>query len=548
MSYNSSDLWKKVKNSEGSEQYVDLFETNPSSGGVDIASEIATYSVVKKDNSISLARILEAKKQFGNRNFESAIELCNSALRYGELGSKSTLNAYIIRSECFFILKMYDKCVKDIDLAIGDEIDEKNLTERRIKCLKLLEKVAEPSSCRATLSFEADNDYPCMANILKIGENERFGLHVVAKQDIAVGQVVVVEESFASTAESGDSTMCATCRRTRMNFIACENCPNAMFCDIDCKNKNLVHIYECGISSSYKFPDGSQIIFQSVLLALAMFPSFEELMQFVEGVIAEESRTLPKSIHDQQSKYRFFLKLHTDAPKTLDLACYEADKANLIYVRILELLSIKKNVLSENQKRFLKHLIVKHVRIVKSNAFHEKVDENSRSNTTLSVIFLVTSLLNHSCAPNLCCIDHLNRKYLITIRPIKKGEQLFINYCNHVGGDSDVRRQNLIKQRGFSCECDRCVVRRDAISQMNMMTDENMITTCHNIKRAVESKFESKDGIADAGDSCDDVFRSVRPMCETFLNTYGHHPWCEPMQVMMNIYRECLESFYLPTK
>ena len=73
-------------------------------------------------------------------------------------------------------------------------------------------------------------------------------------------------------------------------------------------------------------------------------------------------------------------------------------------------------------------------------------------------MFPFSSLISHSCIPNLhrMCVD--NKLVLIVAHPIKAGEQVFINYrgiefCNR---DLNQRRE-LLQDYQFVCNCDACV-------------------------------------------------------------------------------------------
>ncbi|ESL08897.1 hypothetical protein TRSC58_03392 [Trypanosoma rangeli SC58] len=71
------------------------------------------------------------------------------------------------------------------------------------------------------------------------------------------------------------------------------------------------------------------------------------------------------------------------------------------------------------------------------------------------------SLLNHSCEPNCALVgsDAANRR-LVTLRDVKEGEQLLINYnANLTTRASYADRRALCQQRHFECFCLKCVRR-----------------------------------------------------------------------------------------
>ncbi|KAH9586615.1 SET domain [Trypanosoma melophagium] len=79
-----------------------------------------------------------------------------------------------------------------------------------------------------------------------------------------------------------------------------------------------------------------------------------------------------------------------------------------------------------------------------------------------TALYHAYSFLNHSCEPNCALIGGsgagaLNRK-LVTLRDVREGEQLFINYnANLTTCVSYEDRRALCQQRHFECFCPKCV-------------------------------------------------------------------------------------------
>ncbi|KAG0265926.1 SET domain-containing protein 5 [Actinomortierella ambigua] len=74
-------------------------------------------------------------------------------------------------------------------------------------------------------------------------------------------------------------------------------------------------------------------------------------------------------------------------------------------------------------------------------------------------LYLLHSSLNHACVPNVV-IDHpgAGTNYGVTVRtlrPIKKGEELYITYCDPRWG-RETRQQYLKTEYLFGCKCKRC--------------------------------------------------------------------------------------------
>jgi SET domain len=71
--------------------------------------------------------------------------------------------------------------------------------------------------------------------------------------------------------------------------------------------------------------------------------------------------------------------------------------------------------------------------------------------------FPFSSLINHSCAPNVVKTFIDDKAVLIVQRPIKANEQIFDNYGFHFTHFQKIQRQaDLMKQYRFKCQCIAC--------------------------------------------------------------------------------------------
>lgn len=67
------------------------------------------------------------------------------------------------------------------------------------------------------------------------------------------------------------------------------------------------------------------------------------------------------------------------------------------------------------------------------------------------------SFFNHSCAPNAFYSIIGNYGYCLTVRPIQKGEQVFINYLGDQVEGTKADRQRILKDEwNIDCVCERC--------------------------------------------------------------------------------------------
>ena len=76
----------------------------------------------------------------------------------------------------------------------------------------------------------------------------------------------------------------------------------------------------------------------------------------------------------------------------------------------------------------------------------------------MRAIFPMTSMLSHSCHPNVeqTIGDHSGGLVLdmVTVRPVAKGEQIYISYTELLA-PTLVRQHTLLTNKLFLCQCDR---------------------------------------------------------------------------------------------
>lgn len=250
--------------------------------------------------------------EFRKRNWNDAVNLYSRALCFAVPGTLYEGMAHGNRALCFYHLAKYDMAIIDFDFAMRKKCPEQFLAyvyRVRAKCQKLIKKRSDTKQI-PKLGIPADKKFPCMANLLEIIRNKNFGRCVVAKRDIEIGTTVFVAEHFASAITSNNQVYCLTCQNTESNLIPCEHCSDVMFCNEDCANWDNLHKMEC--CTCYHQIDDITIkfIIQTVLVAIEIFATVENLMKFVEEVTADEGfDKIPKSSCDSTSKYGIFLKV-----------------------------------------------------------------------------------------------------------------------------------------------------------------------------------------------------------------------------------------------
>lgn len=94
----------------------------------------------------------------------------------------------------------------------------------------------------------------------------------------------MIEEEYVRLV-IGENIRCHSCGKENMNFIPCEKCGGAMFCNEVC-SRNSFHQVECEMLVDMNLcSDGNffpLLVLRSLIIGLSAFPSTTEMMKFVE--------------------------------------------------------------------------------------------------------------------------------------------------------------------------------------------------------------------------------------------------------------------------
>lgn len=504
--------------------FVNLFEF--ASERIDDEWENLSFCESRKDNQHSTELRMKGNVKLRLELWNDAMDLFNQSLCFAETNSENAARALANRSECFFRMGKYQEALIDIELAKGSNISNRLMSkldriqqklmasqkastksEKNEKCE--IDTSDQLSKVEIKLSFASHTNYPCMANVLDIKTNAKFGRHLVANCDIPVGQTVLIERDFLSM-RSDDELVCSTCSRSKMNFIACTNCTDAVYCNEECMKQNLTHKWECGTVFA-QLHHRMRFQIQAILLAIETFGTVERLMEFVENVLLEDPDSVPSSLDNAQMKYHFFFKLNKSAPF---LPQY-LPKIHQIYENILMLPKIRILFDTDGKQRFLMHLVLHHFLVIKTNSIISKSPWSTIS------VFNILSMLNHCCAPNVYHPRRENQQHCVTIRPIRSGEQLFISYLplnNELS--SEERNGKFTSSWGFSCTCELC-------HQIQKPTDPDLITSDSCFEFIVEN-FNIENN------------RKNLPIlmenCTKFLNRFGNSQWSTEILMVVSIF------------
>lgn len=477
-------LWKK-ESTKSNALYIDIFAGVRNMEVCSVINEENSKQksryLPKKDNKLSLLYRNQGNQLYTLKNYKKAIELYNKSLCYAEVDSEHVGFAFGNRSLCFLELKKYEQCLADIQLAKDANYPQTmmyKLDARKTACLEKIKTDRKPQPNQPKLSFDGDSQLPSMANILKIKQDDQFGRHIVTESDIEMAQTVIIERPLSDVLIGSEYSRCMNCLKENKNLIACKKCVNALFCDENCEN-NPYHRYECDFFQLFAwetdgfFRNMLQFVVRLVLVGVSLTPSMniDEMMQLVANCVdANGVNEIAIANETVRSKYETLLKLSCFISSENELYDASVQMACLAYDLLLECKEIKQIFSTLPYQRFLMHLTFYFGGIFKTNRMTlAEINKFTFMSETVEhfglAIYNIRSYLNHSCVPNVICLSYDNVLVCKAIKPIKKGEQLFIDYLDsEIDTTKTIRRGQLRDVYGFECNCRLCLLNTETLT------------------------------------------------------------------------------------
>lgn len=285
-----------------------------------------------------------------------------------------------------------------------------------------------------------------MASVLELTENPTFGKHIIAKCDIDVGREVVATAAFASIQYLKCASLgCFHCGQETNRRIQCPHCIDVHFCSEQC-SLNKVHRKICNPMFSHTDCETVRLVTEIIIAALTRAPDAKTCLEFARDILFSKHK--PQNIQATYPQYNELLQLKGKPEKEHLLIARQTVKHVMSQVELDSVVDFE---------RILFHLAYRHATCIASNSFSEETIVSKGGISIRYELYDILSRFNHSCSPNLNhFIDDNNITHCVVVRPIKKGEQLFINYLCQMKLDY-IERQKYIEQIWhFKCQCIRC--------------------------------------------------------------------------------------------
>lgn len=438
-------LWKKEQQ-RNTDLYVDIFAirndeifTNGTDDLINLAFSIAE-SESENDKKIADWARESGKQHFRDGNYIDAMNKFNCTLSFAKKETADMGFAYGNRSACFFEMNMFDECLRDIEMAKKSNYPRNQLNKlelRAAKCRKFmndtdfmltLPKIREPK-----LSFNDHAKFAGVADCLKLQENVEYGRQVITTCDLKIGQTILMEKPYAIIPKRSNFR-CINCFKACMNFIPCENCDSARFCDTDCMEQSL-HEYECNRPACLSRKETFDLVLNVFFKINETFSSVDGLMETVDLLL---NRQDPSGFEDADRKaFGWIFQLAHNHEKQTKEHLRRLRSATSVAITTLNRNPIlKRKFAALKHRRFLQHLLL-HLFHVAEHSIdllqYQQEDNNEMAmKSTLEEyatgMYPFACYFNHSCIPNVCIYSVDDRMIGKVIRPIKRGEQVFRSY------------------------------------------------------------------------------------------------------------------------
>lgn len=422
---------------------------------------LPTAIEVSKAANVSTYYRNYGNQKFQNKDDYSAWQYYNLSLLFAPSSSENYCLALSNRSAVFYSLKKYKECQQDIKDVFSLKYPEKlkdKLSKRLVSCQEYLandKKVNDTHNADINnilkLQGPIDPRYPCASSKLDVVFSEDMGRHVIAKEDIKVGEVLVQENPYFTLLLRDQYLFsCSYCLSRNCNLLPCENCCFALYCSRVCR-KNAwkdYHSVECALMPTLvhmEFTKLELLAIRTVIKARNDHSCWDALFQTIQKADSNLNTKFRGHVlvEDQwiyDSKY--YASIHTLASNIERRSISDIFQKSVSAAVFLHILTTKSDFLNGNENDaenickcvaglLLLHIMTSPINMHGLSTNIETVDGHFIEEISLaSAAYAYHSLLNHSCAPNVVRFGKLGTgaMCLSAIRPIKKGMQLFDNY------------------------------------------------------------------------------------------------------------------------
>lgn len=417
-----------------------------------------------------------------HRDLAKALSLYNQSICMAENASEELAVGYANRSAVYFDLGMGVECMANIAMARSvpnyPAYLEAKMFAREMECIRQFAYTyADNEPPVPKLSYPAKEKVPFVADCVEMHRNPYDGRHLRATRKLKVGDVVAIEKPFCTLVASAHQyERCEHCGEERdRNLIPCESCTAVMFCSRECRTEAMgsYHQYECASVEVIKRLNLDPIVMTPIRLmlsALALFKGdIETLYDYTEEADINCDDTTVLDID--------YTRKLTPCGQFAPIYCmvneWNTKKVNDIDMKAIAMIAgyilcHSKKLEGTNRKRNLRRLckILNHFNTARSvSTYYESIRDMFLSERAKRVgkfftegnrgVYPLYYMMNHSCLPNVIAFKCGSQLVTKVLRPIRKGEQLYVSYGPSFSEDEYDDRQAALSP--VHCVCNACI-------------------------------------------------------------------------------------------
>ncbi|XP_026741633.1 SET and MYND domain-containing protein 4-like isoform X3 [Trichoplusia ni] len=410
---------------------------------------------------------------------------------------------FLRRAECFVETGHRQAAAEAVNAAL-DHNEKVGLTGHSLaEFERLVNEVNEKIATSRKYPVTEYDSYPQLHNgenpnfrgasmVVDLKMNEQQGRHVVTNRPVKRGDVLFVEQAFASVRLSDkhlpNPNYCDFCCAGDESVIGCDYCSRAVFCSESClyHSNASYHRWECpGVRANIFNVIGISHLALRVLIQYAQrgFPRlpagsgsprtaadlFDAYMRI--GKVESFKRDLDPFYT------MFHLSSNVDAAPITDNIQYALTATMLtLYLEtctpFFDFFTDKVGYAlpPEEMKLLACALIFRTLGQLVINA-HTVLDINTSQQPSEmfpgdylecfckvgTAIYPAASMMNHSCDPNIINVFYRNQLFVKGNKEIPEGAEVFNSYGPHYAREAlHIRKEKLQAQYGFNCACQAC--------------------------------------------------------------------------------------------
>ncbi|XP_034946722.1 SET and MYND domain-containing protein 4-like [Chelonus insularis] len=355
-------------------------------------------------------------------------------------------------------------------------------------------------------------EIPGASSAVEIKYSEDFGKHVIATRDIKPGEILAIQESYASVLVLEKFyTHCWNCLKQTWTGIGCKNCVNVVFCSELCRKVawREYHDLECGLIGLLIDLGINNLGILALRLAIKAFKEARNLQVLKKLVTEIDSKSDRRTqgftnniLDDTKYASIYTLAKNTSKRSVPDLFGRSLNASFILYIlakntkifgdKFSDDWGVLKN---DEEATFLGGLIMRHLQIIPSNV-HSVTEENLQTKEPVeraAAMMPFYSLFNHSCNPMVERLSFGNKIILVAVSRIAKNQQIFDNYGFHYAiTPKELRTQKLKQQYYFDCCCEACENNWPLYGHFGSYIDQKLRKE---VKKKISNALKKFDGI-----------------------------------------------------